>query len=55
MVKFTELLEYVGLIDGQATCSCCQRMAEKPEVFKKDEEMVVLCTECKGFIEELLE
>ena len=55
MTKFSELLEYIGMIDGTATCTCCQRNVEKPKVYKKDENMIVLCTECETFLEEVLE
>jgi len=55
MVKFVELLEYIGMIDGEATCSCCGHKAKRPNVYKKGETMVVLCTECETFIRELLE
>lgn len=55
MTKFVELLEYIGRIDGEATCSCCQKKHDTPSVYKHDEKMVVLCTECQTFLEELLE
>jgi len=55
MVKFSELLEYIGMIDGEATCSCCGQTAKKPNVYRKGETMVVLCAECETFLEELLE
>jgi hypothetical protein len=55
MVKFSELLEYIGMIDGEATCTCCHHKADKPKVYKKGEEMIVLCTACEIFLEELLE
>jgi len=55
MVKFSELLEYIGLIDGEATCTCCQNKVDRPKVYKHGEQMVVLCTECETFLTELLE
>ena len=55
MVKFSELLEYIGMIDGEATCTCCGHSDEKPKVYKRNDTMVVLCTSCESFLEELLE
>ena len=55
MLKFIELLEYIGMIDGEATCSCCGEKRDKPKVYKHGERMIVLCTDCESFLEELLD
>jgi len=55
MVKFIEILDYVGIIDGTVTCSCCKRESKDLFIYKHDKELVALCDDCKMFIEDLLE
>lgn len=55
MVKFIELLEYIGHLEGDTTCSCCGEIRPVVDVYKFDEKVVTLCFNCKSFIEELLE